>query len=82
MATGGKRALDELRRAGIPHLVRESTLPERYGSARDDRPHYGLEAATALGLPPEQVGKTLVAEADGQLVLAVVPSDASLDLRA
>lgn len=81
MATGGTRALDELRRAGIPHVARTYALPERHGPARDDRPHYGLEAAAALGLSPEQVCKTLVAEVDGQLVLAVLPSDASLDLK-
>jgi Cys-tRNA(Pro)/Cys-tRNA(Cys) deacylase len=43
---------------------------------------YGLEAAAALGVPPEQVFKSLVADVDGALVFAVVPVSGSLDLRA
>lgn len=43
---------------------------------------YGLEAATALGLPPERVFKTLVASVDGKLTVAVVPVASSLDLKA
>ncbi|MBO8192738.1 Cys-tRNA(Pro) deacylase [Streptomyces oryzae] len=45
-------------------------------------PSYGEEAAEALGVPPEQVFKTLVAEVDGALTVAVVPVSASLDLKA
>lgn len=45
-------------------------------------PSYGAEAAEALGLDPEQVFKTLVAEVDGVLTVAVVPVSASLDLKA
>jgi Cys-tRNA(Pro)/Cys-tRNA(Cys) deacylase len=45
-------------------------------------PSYGLEAATALGLAPAQVLKTLVAEVDGRLVVGIVPVDRSLDLKA
>lgn len=43
---------------------------------------YGLEAATALGLSPERVFKTLVASVDGALTVAVVPVVSSLDLKA
>jgi Cys-tRNA(Pro)/Cys-tRNA(Cys) deacylase len=43
---------------------------------------YGLEAAAALGLPPGQVFKTLVASVDGNLAVAVVPVASSLDLKA
>ena len=43
---------------------------------------YGLEAASLLGLPPEQVFKTLLADADGDLVVAIVPVTGSLDLKA
>ena len=43
---------------------------------------YGEEAARAMGVPPEQVFKTLVAEVDGQLTVAVVPVSATLDLKA
>ena len=42
---------------------------------------YGLEAARELGAPPERVFKTLVADADGRLVVAVVPVSAMLDLK-
>lgn len=45
-------------------------------------PSYGEEAAEALGVPPERVLKTLVAEVDGALTIAVVPVSASLDLKA
>lgn len=45
-------------------------------------PSYGLEAAAALGLPPEQVFKTLLAEVDGRLAVAVVPVTGTLDLKA
>jgi Cys-tRNA(Pro)/Cys-tRNA(Cys) deacylase len=43
---------------------------------------YGLEAAQALGLDPAQVFKTLVADVDGRPVVAIVPVDRSLDLKA
>lgn len=45
-------------------------------------PSYGQEAAQALGVPPERVFKTLVAQVDGALTVAVVPVSASLDLKA
>ena len=43
---------------------------------------YGIEAATALGLDPACVFKTLIADADGRLVVGIVPVDCQLDLRA
>lgn len=45
-------------------------------------PSYGEEAAEALGVSPERVFKTLVADVDGELVVAVVPVAGSLDLKA
>lgn len=45
-------------------------------------PSYGTEAALALGVPPERVFKTLVADVDGTLTVAVVPVSGSLDLKA
>ena len=43
---------------------------------------FGLEAAAKLGVPPERVFKTLVAQVDGkQLVLAILPVTARLDLK-
>ncbi|WP_344323059.1 Cys-tRNA(Pro) deacylase [Streptomyces macrosporus] len=43
---------------------------------------YGEEAAEALGVAPERVFKTLVADVDGAPTVAVVPVSGSLDLKA
>jgi Cys-tRNA(Pro)/Cys-tRNA(Cys) deacylase len=43
---------------------------------------YGLEASDALGVAPERVFKTLVAEVDGALTVGVVPVAGHLDLKA
>lgn len=43
---------------------------------------FGLEAATVLGLDPEQVFKTLLADVDGALTVAIVPVTGKLDLKA
>jgi Cys-tRNA(Pro)/Cys-tRNA(Cys) deacylase len=45
-------------------------------------PSYGEEAAEALGVSPERVFKTLVADVDGELTVAVVPVAGQLDLKA
>jgi Cys-tRNA(Pro)/Cys-tRNA(Cys) deacylase len=41
-----------------------------------------MEAAEVLGLPHEQVFKTLLADVDGALVVAIVPVARRLDLKA
>ncbi|QNO36768.1 Cys-tRNA(Pro) deacylase [Protaetiibacter sp. SSC-01] len=43
---------------------------------------FGMEAATALGLDPDQVFKTLLADVDGRLVVGIVPVTGKLDLKA
>jgi Cys-tRNA(Pro)/Cys-tRNA(Cys) deacylase len=43
---------------------------------------YGLEAAQLLGVEPGRVFKTLVADVDGGLTVAVVPVSGQLDLKA
>ncbi len=43
---------------------------------------YGLEAAQAIGADPNQVFKTLMAQVDGELVVAIVPVNCKLDLKA
>ena len=43
---------------------------------------FGLEAAEVLGADPDQVFKTLLAEADGALVVGIVPVSGRLDLKA
>lgn len=43
---------------------------------------YGLEAAEKLGLDPDRVFKTLLAEVDGSLAVGIVPVALQLDLKA
>jgi len=47
-----------------------------------DAPNYGALVAEAIGVAPERVFKTLVAEVDGGLVVGVVPVTGELDLKA
>jgi Cys-tRNA(Pro)/Cys-tRNA(Cys) deacylase len=47
-----------------------------------DAPNYGALVAEALGIAPERVFKTLVAEVDGSLTVGVVPVTGDLDLKA
>jgi Cys-tRNA(Pro)/Cys-tRNA(Cys) deacylase len=47
-----------------------------------DHHSYGMDAARALGIDPDRLFKTLVAEVDGALTVAVVPVSGSLDLKA
>lgn len=68
-------AVAALTRAGIAFTVHEYVHDPRAAS-------YGLEAAEALGVDPDQVFKTLMADLDGALAVAVVPVSARLDLKA
>lgn len=62
----------------------ESGVPYALHSYRHDPQvtDYGDEAATELGVAPERVFKTLLADVDGDLVVAVVPVSGTLDLKA
>ena len=64
--------------------VAKATVEHRIHEYRHDpaAPSYGLEAAEQLGVDPAGVFKTLVAEVDGRLAVAVVPVAARLDLKA
>jgi Cys-tRNA(Pro)/Cys-tRNA(Cys) deacylase len=64
-----------LDRLGIVHTVHSYDHEPR-------NPSYGAEASEALGVPAERVFKTLVAEVDGRLTVAVVPVAGQLDLKA
>jgi len=64
-----------LGKLGIAHSVLAYRHDPRHAS-------YGAEAAQALGVAPEQVFKTLVAEVDGELTIGVVPVAGQLDLKA
>jgi Cys-tRNA(Pro)/Cys-tRNA(Cys) deacylase len=75
MAGKGTPAIVAAERAGIVFRVHDYAHDPRSES-------YGLEAAEKLGVDPARVFKTLVADVDGTLTVAVVPVEASLDLRA
>ncbi len=77
--SSGTPATALLAAEGVAHTVRPY---EHDPTARDRGLSYGQEAALALGVDPRQVFKTLVAEVDGALTVAVVPVDAQLDLKA
>jgi Cys-tRNA(Pro)/Cys-tRNA(Cys) deacylase len=55
--------------------------PHAYEHA-DTATNYGEEAAALLGLDEDQVFKTLVVQADAELVVAVVPVSGKVDLKA
>ena len=74
-SAGGTPATVALTRAGIAFTLHEYAHDPRATS-------YGSEAAEALGLDPDRVFKTLLAEVDGNLVVAVVPVAGWLDLKA
>lgn len=72
---GATPATVALTKAGVAFTLHEYDHDPRAAS-------YGLEAAEALGLPPEQVFKTLMASLDGSLVVGIVPVAGQLDLKA
>ena len=72
---GGTRATDQLSKLGIRYTIHRYPHDPRH-------PSYGQEASEALGVPPDRVFKTLIADVDGQLTVAVVPVAGSLDLKA
>lgn len=77
MAAGATRAIVQLERAGVDHLVLE------YDTASlDESQSLGGQVASILGVAAASVFKTLVAEAGDAHVIAVVPVDTSLDLKA
>lgn len=74
-AAGGTPATVALSAAGVAHTLHPYDHDPRAAS-------FGLEAAEALGVAPEQVFKTLMADVDGELTVAVVPVSGQLDLKA
>jgi Cys-tRNA(Pro)/Cys-tRNA(Cys) deacylase len=73
--TTGTPATLALARAGVTFTTHLYEHDPRSSS-------FGLEAAQALGLSPDEVFKTLMALVDGRPVIAVVPVSGSLDLKA
>lgn len=72
---GGTPATVALTAAGTPFTVHSYDHDPA-------SPSYGEEAAEALGVSPDRVFKTLVADVDGALTVAVVPVAGQLDLKA
>ncbi|PAT43247.1 Cys-tRNA(Pro) deacylase [Vandammella animalimorsus] len=69
-------AIELLKAHGVAHQVLSYTHDSK-------APSYGLEAVEKLGLAPQQVFKTLLAQTEaGELLVAVVPVAAQLDLKA
>ncbi|MET0065987.1 MAG: Cys-tRNA(Pro) deacylase [Candidatus Thiodiazotropha sp.] len=69
-------AVDMVNKAGIGFTTHSYAHDPKHES-------YGLEAAEKLGIPPQQVFKTLVVALDGKgLAVGLVPVSASLDLKA
>ncbi|HXR44410.1 MAG TPA: Cys-tRNA(Pro) deacylase [Pseudolysinimonas sp.] len=71
----GTPATVALRAAGI-------TYAEHVYAHDPATTNFGLEAAAALGVEPDRVFKTLLAEVDGRLVVGIVPVTGMLDLKA
>ncbi|MDR6613015.1 Cys-tRNA(Pro) deacylase [Leifsonia sp. 1010] len=74
-APAGTPATVALTAAGIPFTAH----PYEHDPAA---PSFGLEAADALGVEPDRVFKTLLADTDLGLVVGVVPVTGMLDLKA
>jgi Cys-tRNA(Pro)/Cys-tRNA(Cys) deacylase len=75
VASSGTPATVALTAAGIPFVAHSY----EHDPANTN---FGLEAATALGLDPDRVFKTLLADVDGALVVGIVPVTGKLDLKA
>jgi Cys-tRNA(Pro)/Cys-tRNA(Cys) deacylase len=69
-------AVEAAKRAGITFELHE------YDGVEVGEGDYATAVAGALGRPPAQLYKTLVAKVDGDLAVFVVPADRQLDLRA
>jgi Cys-tRNA(Pro)/Cys-tRNA(Cys) deacylase len=74
-ATPGTPATVALVRAGV------AFTPHSYHHDAAVR-GFGIEAARALNVQPERVFKTLLATADGTLIVGIVPVSGQLDLKA
>ncbi|MFZ3571087.1 Cys-tRNA(Pro) deacylase [Streptomyces sp. BH097] len=81
-----KKAKKQNQSGGTPATVALTTAGTAFTvhSYEHDPAHasYGEEAAEAMGVSPDRVFKTLVADVDGALVVGVVPVAGQLDLKA
>lgn len=68
-------AINIVKKLGISHVVHQYAHDQNHKS-------YGIEAAEKLGLPPEQIFKTLVIMIDkSQLIVAVIPVEEQLSMK-
>jgi Cys-tRNA(Pro)/Cys-tRNA(Cys) deacylase len=81
-STSGTPATKVLTAAGVSFTAHTFEADDRSRVAKGPSVSFGEEAAAALGVRPERVFKTLVAEVDGALWVAVVPVPGHLDLKA
>ena len=75
MAGAGTPATAVLVAQQVRHTIHRYEVPVEV-------PDYGRSVAAALGVPPERVFKTLIAEVAGALAVAVLPVAGELDLKA
>ena len=68
------RATQALEKLGVPFTLHSYDYDP-------DADHIGLQAAEALGIPPQRMLKTLMAEVDGKPVCVVVPSDREVSMK-
>ncbi|GLY18562.1 Cys-tRNA(Pro) deacylase [Kineosporia rhizophila] len=68
--------------AGVPFTVHTFEAEDRSRASSAPRVSFGSEAAGALGVEESRVFKTLLADIDGGLWVAVVPVTGQLDLKA
>ncbi|MGW0829949.1 Cys-tRNA(Pro) deacylase [Streptomyces prunicolor] len=73
--SGGTPATVVLTTAGVPYDLHAYDHDPSH-------PSYGEEAAEAMGVSPDRVFKTLLADVDGTLTVAIVPVAGQLDLKA
>jgi Cys-tRNA(Pro)/Cys-tRNA(Cys) deacylase len=75
-ATPATKALDN---AGVSYTAHSYLVGPPHPASSGS---YGEDAATALGIDPRQIFKTLIVNADATLVCAVVPVAGMLNLKA
>ncbi|HWE81023.1 MAG TPA: YbaK/EbsC family protein, partial [Gaiellaceae bacterium] len=69
-------AVEAAKKAGIEHRLHE------YDGVEVGEGDYAAGMADRLGIEPHRLFKTLVASADGELAVFIVPADSRLSLRA
>jgi Cys-tRNA(Pro)/Cys-tRNA(Cys) deacylase len=75
MAARATRALEALDRAGVEYRLHAYQVDEKVGEG------YGEAVAAAIGMAGDRVFKTLVAEVDGEAVVAVIPVTRRLSVK-